>query len=214
VSRKLNWSVWDLGYPGRIIHVTMKLWNYHSSSQPPQHCNPATWYFHSSIFIEALLWGCHLDMKGLLHKQHLTFAVAQHQIFIPLNWVVVFTCAQQQLTSPSSPSHRHPKLLSGNNYSAKYTTIILHFGMNTYLKVDRSLRRYEASPWCICPQPVYRQGEILPNRIGHEMERYSMLIVSVNYIYHFLQIHQLKTYTCRLWMLRASNMMTEFTDPQ
>ena len=56
---------------------------------PPHHSGPATRDFQSSISVEALLWGCHLDVQGLLHQQLLCSAMVQHCGLLPVDWAVI-----------------------------------------------------------------------------------------------------------------------------
>ena len=58
-------------------------------SLPPHHSGPATEDFQFSISVEALLWGCHLDVQGLLHQQLLSSVVVQHCCLLPVDEVVV-----------------------------------------------------------------------------------------------------------------------------
>ena len=48
------------------------------SSLPASSCSPATRDFQHSILVEALLWGCHLDVQDLLHQQLLSSTMIQH----------------------------------------------------------------------------------------------------------------------------------------
>ena len=58
-------------------------------SLPPHHSGPATREFQSSISVEALLWGCHLDVQGLLHQQLLSSAMVQHRGLLPVDRMVI-----------------------------------------------------------------------------------------------------------------------------
>ena len=48
--------------------------------------------FQSSISIEVLLWGYHLDVQGLLHQQLLLSAMVQYGGLLPVDRVVVLPC--------------------------------------------------------------------------------------------------------------------------
>ena len=63
-----------------------------SPSLPPHHSSPATRDFQSSILVEALLHGCHLDLQGLLHQQLLSSAMVQYGGLLSVDQVVVSPC--------------------------------------------------------------------------------------------------------------------------
>ena len=54
-------------------------------SLPSHHSSPATRDFQSSISVEMLLWGCHLDVQALLHRQLLSFTMVQHYGLFPVH---------------------------------------------------------------------------------------------------------------------------------
>ena len=59
---------------------------------PPHHSDPVARDFLSSIPVEALLWGCHLDVQGLLHQQLLSSAMVQHCGLLPVDRMVILPC--------------------------------------------------------------------------------------------------------------------------
>ena len=79
-----------------LLFVAMHYWGYTSlevkgrwgPSLHPHHSGPAT---QSYISVEALLWGCHLDVhaQGLLHQQFLSSAMVQHCGLLPVDRVVI-----------------------------------------------------------------------------------------------------------------------------
>ena len=61
-----------------------------------------------------LLWGCHLDVQGLLHQWLLSSAVVQDCGLLPVDWVVFLLCMVCYCRVLISP-HRHlcvPSILS------------------------------------------------------------------------------------------------------
>ena len=100
-------------------------------SLPPHHSGSATRDFHSSISVETLLCGYHLDVQALLHQQLLSSAVVQYSVLLPMDQVVVLL----QMNSPSSPSHRHPGVFFSLVSSLRLTTTvgdtIYHIGLFT-----------------------------------------------------------------------------------
>ena len=58
-------------------------------SLPPHHSDPATRDFQSSIPVEALLRGCHLDVQCLLQQQFLSSAAVQYCGLLPVNRMVI-----------------------------------------------------------------------------------------------------------------------------
>ena len=72
------------------IHVTggQRLVWIAPPSMRPHHSGPATRDFQSSILVEVLLWGCHLDVQGLLHQQLLSSAMVQHCGLLPVDRMV------------------------------------------------------------------------------------------------------------------------------
>ena len=87
-------------------------------SLPPHHSGSATRDFHSSISVEALLCGYHLDVQALLHQQLLSSAVVQYGGLLQVDQVVVLL----QMSFPSSPSHRHPSVFFSLVSSHRLTT--------------------------------------------------------------------------------------------
>ena len=95
------------------------------SSLPASSRSSATRDFKYSILVEALLWGCHLDVQDLLHQQLLSSTMIQHcglllvsqarlsvrrlahkTTLLPVDWVVVLPCMhcyRQLLNHPASP---------------------------------------------------------------------------------------------------------------
>ena len=73
-------------------------------SLPPHHCSPVSKDFQSSISVEALLQGCHLDAQSLLHQQLLPPAMIQHKCLLPLDRVVVFQHMLHYSHASSMPS--------------------------------------------------------------------------------------------------------------
>ena len=61
-------------------------------SLPPHHSDPAARDFQSSIPVEALIWGCHLDVQSLLQQQLLSSAVVQHCGLLPVDQMVILPC--------------------------------------------------------------------------------------------------------------------------
>ena len=88
------------------------------TSLPPHHSSTATRDFQSSISVEALLWGCHLDVQGLFHQQLLSSTCCA--CHVPALWSPSWSDSDSpmhaplQLTSPPPPSCRHlsPSVLS------------------------------------------------------------------------------------------------------
>jgi len=56
---------------------------------PPYHSDPAARDFQSSIPVEALLQGCHLDVQGLLQQQFLSSPAVQYFGLLPRSSTVV-----------------------------------------------------------------------------------------------------------------------------
>ena len=54
-------------------------------SLPPHHSDPAARDFQSSIPVEALLRGCHLDVQCLLQQQFLSSAAVQYCGLLPVD---------------------------------------------------------------------------------------------------------------------------------
>ena len=70
------------------------------SSLPPHHSDPAARDFQSSIPVEVLLRGCHLDVQGLLQQQFLSFAAVKHCGLLPVDRMVILSCLQSLFGLP------------------------------------------------------------------------------------------------------------------
>ena len=98
-------------------------------SLPPHHSGPATRDFHSSISVEVLLRGCHLDVQGLLHQQLLFSAMVQYGGLLPVDRVVVLPCMLHYTRLHHPPLTGIPVFLQSYLQSQLAGDTIYHIGL-------------------------------------------------------------------------------------
>ena len=119
-------------------------------SLPPHHSDPATRDFQSSIPVEALLRGCHLDVQCLLQQQSLSSAAVQYCGLLPVDRMVTSpTHVPLQLTSPSSPSRRRPGVPSALSPVSVWSP---------RCRPGRSCRGYDIPHWIVYQEVSDRLG--------------------------------------------------------
>ena len=92
-----NTTLYSMHYWGYASLEVKGWWALLLPPLPPHHSGPATRDFHSSISVEVLLWGCNLNVQGLLHQQLLSSVMIQYSGFLPVDGVVVLPCMVHRL---------------------------------------------------------------------------------------------------------------------